>query len=528
MGRDANEKNNMRVNRPDIANYMDNYNNYYGIVDFNIPEKTSVSGTASVYSRCEHGHDFSQIANKISQWKVDENGIIYCPQCHKEGIRIKPIERKRQWSKSLYDFCQENLEYLYLLDEWDYSENEKISITPSTIGFGSNEKVWWNCPLGHKYDMAPSDRCEGDKCPICSGRRVITGINDFASQYPEILKDWDYEKNTLDPTKISQHTSQSAYWKCHKCGHEWITTIAKRTKKDNPSGCSKCINHGMSRIDMCLYLTIKNQFPTAKYRDTTYGVEYDILVENIGLAIEYDGSFYHRNKAKHDAKKVRIAKENNLSFLRIKEINNAMSDFYYKDFVLYVNTNINVKYKVICEQMLICLRDEFGIPLNICVDDDIVQLAISQIQLRNSENSLAKKFPEITKEWHPILNGDLKPEHIDAHSHTDAWWLCSKCNNEYLKPIHRRTDIGPHRAGGCPYCCGQKRKKGFNDLDTLFPGIYSHWCKELNDEINMDFYNCAPRSIKYTYWKFDGKSQYIQIRSAVNKYKKIIEKQNKC
>ena len=521
MGNGVNKNNNMRVRRPDIANYMDNYNKYYEVLDKNIPEQTSFSGNSIVHCRCEYGHDFSQVANKISNWKTDNRGIIFCPQCHKEGIRKRPYIERKTWKISFDEFCKQNGEKRHLLDEWDYDKNEQLNIKPKEIGAHSKRKAWWICPHGHSYDMHISLRTKGSNCPVCHGHRVLVGSNDFASQHPEVLKDWDYNKNTIDPTQIREHASCKVHWKCHKCGHEWAAQVSHRTRGKNPSGCPNCINHGMSKIDMCLYLTLLEQFPNAQYRDKRFGCEFDIFVPDARLAIEYDGLFAHRNKEVRDQKKDLIAKNNNISFLRIKETKTKNFDFRYEENILYINANKNTNYKEICKQMLICLQDYFNIQVNLDVDDDIIKQSISAIHSRNIQNSLATKFPEIANEWHPTKNGNIKPQYIDAHSHTIAWWICSKCNNEYQKPVHRRTQISRHSSGGCPYCCGQRRKKGYNDLETLHPGILSHWSKELNDELGLDFYQCAPRGIQYSYWEWDGQIQKMQIRAAVSKFERI-------
>ena len=34
-----------------------------------------------------------------------------------------------------------------------------------------------------------------DSCPYCSGHRVLAGFNDLASQHPELLAEWDWERN---------------------------------------------------------------------------------------------------------------------------------------------------------------------------------------------------------------------------------------------------------------------------------------------------------------------------------------------
>ena len=68
---------------------------------------------------------------------------------------------------------------------------------------------------------------------------VWKGHNDFVNLYPELLKEWDFEKNTsIDPSEITSGVTKRVWWKCTKCGHEWQTAVGNRTK--NGSGCPKC------------------------------------------------------------------------------------------------------------------------------------------------------------------------------------------------------------------------------------------------------------------------------------------------
>lgn len=92
----------MRERRPDIANYMDNYNKYYGIIDSNIPEEISISSNMIVHCRCPHDHDFSRIASKMNRRSVDKYGIICCPTCLDEGLQY------RAGSISIFDFAMEH------------------------------------------------------------------------------------------------------------------------------------------------------------------------------------------------------------------------------------------------------------------------------------------------------------------------------------------------------------------------------------------------------------------------------------
>lgn len=515
--------NDIRTKRPDIATYMDNYNNHYNITDNNIPDKTSNSGKERIMLRCEHGHDFDGIANKITQRKRDENGTIYCPECHKLGIRKMPYIPREHYQQTLYDYCIKNNKQ-NILDEWHYEENDKIGLNPKNVGKSSNKKVFWLCPVGHIYNMDISDRTDGGNCPYCSGTRLLVGFNDLLSQYPDVCKDWDYSKNKKKPEEYLQHSSEKVYWKCHKCGYEWSAQISHRTSKINPSGCSKCINHGMSRIEMCIYLSIKKYLPDAEYRKKIDGIEFDVYIPSEHFAIEYDGCYFHgESKAKRDTKKDEKAKEKGIIFLRIKEEAKVIYDFLLDDNILHLNTNYNTKHKEICQKILEILKNNYSLNVETSVSNTIIQEAIAQINTLNYENSLEAKCPEIAKEWHPTKNGILTPDKVDYSSHTPAWWICSNCGNEYEKEIHRMTDKRYAKLGKCKYCTGQARKKGYNDLETLYPGIKKHWVKHKNE--NIDFYELAPRSTKYAYWKFDDKEQYMQTRSAVQKYINLSKKE---
>jgi hypothetical protein len=67
--------------------------------------------------------------------------------------------------------------------------------------------------------------------------------------------------------------------------------------------------------------------------------------------------------------------------------------------------------------------------------------------------SLADKFPEIAKQWHPTKNGKLTPYDVMSSSRTKVWWLCPNncsygCVHEWeMSPRARTID-----KNGCHYC----------------------------------------------------------------------------
>lgn len=92
------------------------------------------------------------------------------------------------------------------------------------------------------------------------------------------------------------------------------------------------------------------------------------------------------------------------------------------------------------------------------------------------ETDLATTHKKIAKEWHPTLNGDLKPTEVKAGTNKSAIWIC---NNGHVYPakICERT-----RGRGCPYCANKKIMPGENDLATSHKKIAEQWDYDANGE----------------------------------------------
>lgn len=126
------------------------------------------------------------------------------------------------------------------MQEWDYEKNNKLNLFPQKLGEHSSKAVWWRCPQGHEYDMRITQRTRGQGCPYCSNNRVLAGFNDLATTNPELLAQWDYEKNVLKPTEVSHGSHETVWWKCEQ-GHSYPQAIHKKTSRN--SGCPVCSGH---------------------------------------------------------------------------------------------------------------------------------------------------------------------------------------------------------------------------------------------------------------------------------------------
>ena len=130
--------------------------------------------------------------------------------------------------KTLSDWCVDNNRQ-YLLEEWDYEKNGII--TPATIGCTSKSKIWWICPRNHSYDASIGSRTKQNSgCPYCSNNKLLKGFNDLATLKPDLVKEWNHEKNKdLIPSDVLSGSTKKVWWIC-KYGHEWQAKIGGSTK----------------------------------------------------------------------------------------------------------------------------------------------------------------------------------------------------------------------------------------------------------------------------------------------------------
>ena len=146
-------------------------------------------------------------------------------------------------------------EYPNLINEWNFSKNEKLD--PLQLTAGSQKKVWWTCSFGHSWEAAIKNRTSrGSGCPYCNNKLAWAGSNDLVTLHPHLEEEWDYEKNKdLDPHHTLPRSNKKAWWKCSK-GHEWETAIAIRTRK-NPTGCPVCAGQKV----LAGYNDLESQYP---------------------------------------------------------------------------------------------------------------------------------------------------------------------------------------------------------------------------------------------------------------------------
>lgn len=218
--------------------------------------------------------------------------------------------------------------------------------------------------------------------------------NNFTIYYPELLDEWDYERNNgLLPESLSIGSNKKVWWKCKKCGSSFTTSIGRKIEYSNCPYCSaKKVNETNS---------LEKRFPNLmKYWD----------------------------------------KEKNFGILPSK---------------LYYNSKKNVWW--ICEscglsyKMPVCSR--IKAKTNYCSNCKHKHIGDkNRLNSLNENNTLLKCFPEIAKDWDYVKNNPWKPDDFTIGSGKKVWWKCKKCGNEWQATIYNRTN-----GTRCPNCYNKEQ-----------------------------------------------------------------------
>ena len=222
------------------------------------------------------------------------------------------------------------------------------------------------------------------------------------------------------------------------------------------------------------------------HRNKQDGYELDIFIPSINTAIEYDSSYYHDNKIETENKKDLFCRDKEIRLIRLRS--NKLQSTNLAE-IVWLNGENFIKVSEGIQNLFNYLEIKYDFEINIDNDyDKIVDLKI----IKEKENSLAIKFPDIAAEWHPTKNGNLKPEQFTYKSNVKVWWL-GKCGHEWQATIEKRTS-----GRKCPYCSNKKTLIGYNDLATTHPELAAQWHPTKNGNLKPLEVTCG--SGKKVWW----------------------------
>ena len=536
------EKNNLKKEWPELAkewNYEKN-----GALK---PEDISSSSKTVVWWKCEKGHEWKQSINSRTGNKskcpvcnrsgrvlkgLNDFGTLY-PQYSKEwnyerndltpfdypSTYQKPVwwkcEKGHEWKqpiasrtrtdhskcpvcsnrKLLKGFNDLQSKYPDIAKEWDYGINEE---DPSEIKYNSSKKVGWICSVcGNHYEQKIIDRTyKNTGCPNCAINKqtanfhsvMLTKRATLADKSPDLVREWDYEKNQgVDPNNVLAGSKQKVWWKC-KYGHSYYASISNRVRG---AGCPVCnLKATTSFPEQCVFFYVKKAFKDTINEYRFKRKIYDIFIPSLNTAIEYDGYKWHQDErdTKNDEEKNQICIDNGIKLFRIRE--EGCSQISSDGIVIIPCVYKDEQSLQVAIETLLKL---IGASVSVSIERDRLEIQ-KQYYSHFDEQSLLNRAPDIAKEWNYEKNGSITPSMVHFGTYQKYWWKCKE-GHEWKASVRSRTKYGR----GCPYCKGTKVLKGYNDLLTTDPDIAKEWDYDKNEPLAPD--QVKRNSNKTVWWK---------------------------
>lgn len=349
--------------------------------------------------------------------KGNENGVFYfkCKKCGKS------------WSISslslLYSYGECNCEDRNLLRKyWDTEKNNEIGLSVEDIPLRSGKKIFLKCPECHgewnDYDVADVTYRK-KSCPYCSGKRVLSGVNDLLSCYPEVVeKYWDWEKNSVEPSSLYKNTSKKAFWKCSECGYSWESPVSRLTR--DGQGCPCCAGKKVKEG----YNDFLYQYPeiVAKYWD------------------------YNRNKIKPSEI---TSGSNKKIYCKCPNCGGEWED-----------TPKILKDRKVCP---------------VCWGKTNFPTRKDDNNLQEDKGTFGNLYPELVDlywDWDKNNEIGLNPFEMDLQSNKKVFLKCKDCGNSWsnwtVSSLINYKDK-------CPYCSNSKLIEGTNDILSKSPIFISKY-----------------------------------------------------
>jgi len=248
------------------------------------PSDVSLKSTFRAWWKCPKGDDHEWATRVVE--RIDGTG---CPVCS---------GRKLGKSNSLAFISPETSQL------WHPIKNGKLN--PEKIITNSHKRIWWKCPEGddHEWKSAPNTLLQNRKnsssigCPICRGIKVVKS-NSLKFLEPDISSEWHTELNIKGPESYTVKSGKKVWWKCkNDSQHIWKALISNRT---NGSDCPFCDLTPQSKQELTITFELKKLFRNIdpKGLKTKLGGRLraiDIFIPKLNLCIEFDGSYWHKDK----------------------------------------------------------------------------------------------------------------------------------------------------------------------------------------------------------------------------------------
>lgn len=437
---------NIAVGMPELFALWDHERN----IDLD-PYKLTAGSQKEAWFQCSAGHNYQRRIGTVRTAILRDRQP--CPYCNKTLASDK------------YNLL---IEYPRVAEEWDFEKNN--SLPTQHLPSENKAKYWWRCASQHSYQMTINARTnQGSGCPYCAGQ-AVNSSNSLASTHPELIQEWSFEKNLkINPTDVTAGSNKKVWWRC-SYGHEWSAQIYSRAKG---KGCPKCSNQS-SRPELRIFSEFELLFSKVEHRAKFGGQEYDILLRDIGVAVEFDGAFFHKDN-KRDQNKNDAAKRALLKLIRVREW--PLEKISIHDVVLGRDNELKKLHIDRLIRLIIGSSPQNAATEYLSMDkfqnDSRYAELISYLPGPLPGKSFAEHHPRLVNEWDFDKNLPLGPGDVSFGSNLEVSWKCKKGHKFDMSPKLR------HQGQNCPFCSG-RRVSIERSLGERYPNLVAEWDVEKN------------------------------------------------
>lgn len=356
-----------------------------------------------------------------------------------------------------------------IAEEWHPTKNK---LAAHQVTSTSQYSVWWLCGEGHEWRQGIYSRTKdkskythGD-CPTCGSLGI---------QAPHLISEWHKEKNgDLTPFDVRPFSNKKVWWECSR-GHIWQAPVNNRF---TGAQCQKCsAGNASSRREFRLVAEFQHIFRKVLHREKVDGVEADILLPSLAVAIEYDGKRWHRGKATADNKKTRFLTHRGYRVVRVREkgLPKVLGESVFVDPHELRKQDVDTVLRLIYGAARMPRRVAAYLERRAFVNED-GYLRLMETFPTAPDKNLRATHPALARQWSG-KNAPLLPSAFSYGSNYAAWWQCEvDQRHEWQMPIKVRTG----QDQGCPFCSGH-RISDSNSLATQRKDLLRIWNYDLND-----------------------------------------------
>lgn len=310
------------------------------------------------------------------------------------------------------------------------------------------------CRLGHRSVTASAagrsfQRKPSDNCPFCENREILAGFNDLRATHPRVASELDPAKNNgITADEIFAGSHERYVWTCRKTGtdHDFPATVSNRTS--NHSGCPVCLNRIIvPRINdvPTLFPALANDYDPA----ANPGIELATLAAGSNTVVSWKCEAGHTYQMSIGDRTrgggCRLCPKGERALRTLAKVRpDLIPEFHPTQNAPRTPTDITVGSHV--QLTWVCPRghkyEQSADRRNAGYDCPFC----SGQRFQRGINDVLALHADLCQEWHPYMNGTLRPHDRDARTRTIIW-QCIAAGHVTKQTIALRV-----KSGGCTVC----------------------------------------------------------------------------